>query len=207
MRVENEIETKLLSLQPDDMFIEEIAMTIKNTIMEVANNEVGVVGSRKKEVWMTDEILELMYERSRYKNKGNRKYKDIHRSIRVLIRKAKEEFHKKECKYVTEKDETLRMWKNYIQTIFASNRSSVTPDQRDELGPHITLDEVQKPIDDAKIGKTVGSDQIPTELVKLFIDNGIRNLTRFFNNIYNTGQIPNHWLQSTFIMIPKKTIP
>ncbi|XP_037931287.1 craniofacial development protein 2-like [Teleopsis dalmanni] len=93
---ENEIETKLLSFQPDDMSIEEISMKIKNTIMEVANNEVSVVRSRKKEVWMTDEILALIDERSRYKNKNNRKYKDIHRSIRVLIRKAKEEFHKKE---------------------------------------------------------------------------------------------------------------
>jgi len=32
----------------------------------------------------------------------------------------------------------------------------------------------------------------------------ITRLTKLFNTIYDTGHIPNDWLQSTFVAIPKK---
>uniref|UniRef100_A0A8D8V3E1 Craniofacial development protein 2 n=1 Tax=Cacopsylla melanoneura TaxID=428564 RepID=A0A8D8V3E1_9HEMI len=51
----------------------------------------------KKKVWMSEEILDLMDERRKYKNVNGQKYKEINRKIKNEIRKAKEKFNYEKC--------------------------------------------------------------------------------------------------------------
>ena len=56
----------------------------------------------------------------------------------------------------------------------------------------------------AKSDKALGSDEINIEAIKLLEEENTDVLVKLFNNIYDTGHIPSDWLQSTFIMLPKK---
>lgn len=65
--------------------------------------------------------------------------------------------------------------------------------------------EVQNAINKSKNRKAEGPDEIPTELLKTLTNStSITHLTELFNTIYDTGHIPNDWLQFTFVAIPKK---
>lgn len=59
----------------------------------------------------------------------------------------------------------------------------------------------------SKNRKAPGPDGIQVELLKLLGEKGMERLTALFNKIYQTGQIPREWLQSTFIPLPKKCKP
>jgi hypothetical protein len=64
---------------------------------------------------------------------------------------------------------------------------------------------VQNAINKSKNRKAEGPDKLPTELFKTLTNSTcITRLTELFNTIYDTGHIPNDWLQSTFVAIPKK---
>lgn len=56
----------------------------------------------------------------------------------------------------------------------------------------------------AKLRKAPGPDEVPSELLKLLEDEGVDLLVDLFNTIYKTGNIPEQWLTSTFITLPKK---
>lgn len=48
----------------------------------------------KKKEWMTEEILIMMEEGRKYKNKNVPKYREIHRIIRTKIKETKEKYDK-----------------------------------------------------------------------------------------------------------------
>lgn len=74
-------------------------------------------------------------------------------------------------------------------------------------GPSILVSEVEAAIRKARNRKAAGPDDIPVELLKLLDDEGIRLMTALMNRIYETGEIPSEWTQSTFIPLPKKSKP
>lgn len=105
---------------------------------------------------------------------------------------------------ISEIEEKLATWEEYIQQLFEDDRPEHHGMNNTDTGPHITKEEVQKAIDTAKNGKAVGPDKIPAEILKLFSEEGINTLTRLYNVVYDTGEIPTDWLHSTFVTIPKK---
>ncbi|XP_030746013.1 craniofacial development protein 2-like [Sitophilus oryzae] len=52
---------------------------IKDTIFEIGNKELSCKNEKKKNEWMTDEIIELMRTRREAKTTENNRYKSIHR--------------------------------------------------------------------------------------------------------------------------------
>ncbi|KAJ8938736.1 hypothetical protein NQ318_011907 [Aromia moschata] len=73
------------------------------------------------------------------------------------------------------------------------------------MKPHIiTQEEVESVIKRLKNNKAPGPDQIHGEVLKLLGPEQIKLLTNLFNKIYTGGQMPNYWLLSTFIPLPKK---
>ena len=74
-------------------------------------------------------------------------------------------------------------------------------------GPPIIKSEVLHAISTAKLKKAKGPDEIPTEIIKLINDKNMNYLLRLFNTIYDTGVIPQDWLKSTFVALPKKQHP
>jgi len=66
------------------------------------------------------------------------------------------------------------------------------------------LKEVQVAIKSAKDGKALGPHDLPADVLKLIEEQYLGPGTILFNNIYETGIIPEEWLRSTFVAIPKK---
>ena len=70
-------------------------------------------------------------------------------------------------------------------------------------GPQILKSEIEYALQNMKDGKTSGEDNIFVEYLKYMGENGQETLYKLFNQIYDTGIIPEDWLKSTFITIPK----
>jgi len=70
-------------------------------------------------------------------------------------------------------------------------------------GPQTTRSEVKQAIKLMKNGKAP-DPEIPSEIFKIMEEDTIETLTALFNRIYDTGSIPERWLASTFITLPKK---
>ncbi|XP_076384113.1 uncharacterized protein LOC143261929 [Megalopta genalis] len=114
---------------------------------------------------------------------------------------------------ICDHEQQCKEWERYINDLFddaaredAIDTQAVCENETDR-GPSILKSEVRKAIKQAKNNKVSGPDQIPTELLKLLEEENITYLTAFFNKIYNEGIIPDDWLESLFITIPKKSRP
>lgn len=104
---------------------------------------------------------------------------------------------------ILDTDSKKRVWCDYVAEMFADpsrNTSMIT----DDTGPAILKSEVLWALKAAKVGKSPGPDNVPIEILKLLEEDQLDVLTQFFNNIYETGNLPSDWLKSTFITIPKK---
>ena len=55
-----------------------------------------------------------------------------------------------------------------------------------------------------KLNKAMGPDEFNTEMIKTLEDIGIDTLHKFFNKMYDTGEIPSDMAKSIFITLPKK---
>lgn len=96
-------------------------------------------------------------------------------------------------------------WKNYAEALFWDQRTHNPANNFGNMeGPKNLESEVRYSIDCLKNGKSPGHDDIYAEVLK---QTDIKQLTYLFNVIYDSGQIPQDWLKSTFIAIPKKTNP
>lgn len=99
-----------------------------------------------------------------------------------------------------------KIWKAYINQLFEDpNRPENPPTYQTTNFLPITVDEVTRTIIGLKNGKAPGPDNIRNEFLKLLKEEDIRWLTNIFNEIYFTGIIPDVWLKSTFITLPKKS--
>ena len=78
------------------------------------------------------------------------------------------------------------------------------PSMANSDGPPILRNEVENALRKMKNGKAAGSDEITAEMLKALGDFGINKLTKLFNDIYDTGFLPDEMLASTYITLPKK---
>ncbi|XP_072377773.1 uncharacterized protein [Diabrotica undecimpunctata] len=96
-------------------------------------------------------------------------------------------------------------WENYIIELFKDdNRFYQEITFNRDTGSPILILKVQKAIDQVKRRKGSGPDEIPAELLQLLDKESVAIITSFFNKIYSRGKLPDNWLQSIFITIPKK---
>uniref|UniRef100_A0A8D8QKV4 Craniofacial development protein 2 n=1 Tax=Cacopsylla melanoneura TaxID=428564 RepID=A0A8D8QKV4_9HEMI len=73
----------------------------KEALKAAAEKVIGKKTSQAKQKWMTQDILDLMEERKRYKTittvGSQQKYRELKRKVRDLCRKRKDEFINNEC--------------------------------------------------------------------------------------------------------------
>ncbi|XP_039291049.1 uncharacterized protein LOC120352831 [Nilaparvata lugens] len=105
---------------------------------------------------------------------------------------------------VIDKDERKKVWEQYLKDLFHDLRAQ-QPVFEDDTGPKILLEEVKAAMKQMEDGKATGSDEISIELLKLMDEENMKTITNIVNHIYSTGKIPNQWLESEFIAIPKKS--
>lgn len=97
------------------------------------------------------------------------------------------------------------IWENYLRELFgdAGRKQEYPKIDKGEALP-ILKEEVIKAIKDTKNNKAPGADRITAEHFKHISDGAMGVLTQFFNAVYATGTIPEDWVTSTFIALPKK---
>lgn len=105
-------------------------------------------------------------------------------------------------KLVLDGDRLREIWRSYAEGLFEDARAENDNNYQQQLsGPEILESEVIKAVNSAKNGKSPGPDNVYAEVLKCI---SVKQLTYLFNQIYDTGQIPEDWLKSTFVTIPKK---
>lgn len=157
--------------------------------------------------WLSEKCTEIERCEMKYD------YHNMHTKIKELTNKHKSRSSSMSImdangSLVSEPSKVLETWKLYVEQLFDSDRSHVCTAGRANTGPAILKSEVENAILSLKNNKAPGPDNVRGELLKILcrMDNQfLDTLTALFNSIYNRGEIPEEWLQSTFVAIPKKT--
>ena len=149
-----------------------------------------------------------MCEKVEEKQKSNHS-KDMHDNVKIITGKQKKKnktgcIKSKDDKLLFEKDGIKKRWSEYIGDLFDDQRPPL-PSPKNLEGPRILRSEVEKAIKDSPAGKAPGEDGINAEAVKILEDFGTEKLTDLFNDIYESGHIPEDLLQSVYITLPKKS--
>ena len=110
---------------------------------------------------------------------------------------------KSDATLAVEEDEVKARWDEYIGELFFDDRpDSISLDLNTE-GPIILHQEVRAAIESMKKGKAVGEDDISLEMITALGDFGIKELTKLFNKIYDTGNVISSLCESVFVALPK----
>lgn len=104
---------------------------------------------------------------------------------------------------IIKEEDRMKVWENYIKELFSDTREEIEIGDINS-GQDINMIEIEKAISLSKKRKATGPDDIPIEIIKLMEREGKEKLVKLFNDIYNSGKIPEDWLKSTFVTIPKK---
>ena len=94
-------------------------------------------------------------------------------------------------------------WRQYIEELFRDDRGE-PPTIRSLEGPLIGKDEIRKAMKELKRGKAVGPDEISIEMILALHEQGVDVLQSIFNEVYNSGNLPEDFLKSIFVALPKK---
>ena len=105
---------------------------------------------------------------------------------------------------ITEKDDILERWTEYIEELFRDNRGGKPEIRKNIDGPKILQSDICAAVSRMKGNKARGPDGIIIEMIKVLDDCGIEKLTIMANEIYDTGKIPQDLSKSIFIALPKK---
>jgi endonuclease/exonuclease/phosphatase family metal-dependent hydrolase len=159
---------------------------------------------KAKEDWMKSQCEELeSYDHDHNAFKLHKKLKEITGTTRKASPSCLVDDSNK---IILDEKDILQTWEKYIFDTFKDNRP-VTDTFIDLHGPPIIKSEVLHAIRSSENRKACGPDDIPVEVLKLIDDHNIDYLLRLFNSIYDTGNIPQDWLKSTFMTLPKKQHP
>ena len=105
---------------------------------------------------------------------------------------------------IFEKDAILKRWSEYVEDLFSDDRPA-PPTPSNDRGPPILKDEVRKAIENTRLGKATGDDEVTTEMLKILEELGVEKSTELYNEIYESGSFPEELLMSVFITLPKQS--
>lgn len=157
---------------------------------------------RAKEEWYTKECIEI--ENLEQKHDTFALHKKIKTTTGLGYRTNLSVLTDDSGNLVNSTEEKLNVWKEYVSKLFDDVRNAKRGERQILPGPPITKQEVEKAMARMKNGKACGPDEIPVEMLKLFNEEGMDHLIKLFNTIYESGNLPEEWLTSTFIVLPKK---
>lgn len=160
---------------------------------------------KAKEKWFSEECTEI--EEMDKKHDTFAMHKKIKRSLGIGRRNNINILYDNNGKVMQSIEEKLQTWNTYIEQLFNDNRTPSGEYISNALGPPILQEEVEKAINKLKKGRACGPDEIPAEVLTLFGEVGLKSLLTLFNKIYESGKIPQDWLKSIFVTLPKKRNP
>ena len=171
------------------------------TKYKLIDKEIKKKCNEAKEAWLNEQCEEI-------ENAKVTDSKYMHNKINdISNKKASSQnncIKSKDGKILMNKADILKRWTEYIEELFYDDRGDQLEITKPMEGPPILESEVEKAIKEMNKGKAIGPDLIPVEAYEALDEKGIKKLTTLVNNIYDTGNIPNDMLTSTFITLPKK---
>uniref|UniRef100_A0A8D8SHV0 Craniofacial development protein 2 n=1 Tax=Cacopsylla melanoneura TaxID=428564 RepID=A0A8D8SHV0_9HEMI len=183
--------------------MEERRMNKGNTIeYRRLNNQIRKEIREAKEKEKTQNCLEIEAYQRMYDDFN------VHRKVKeVTGRFKRRQYGKlldKDGKIIIEQQEKKERWMQYVEELFEDDRGMMDEITGDS-GPSIMENEVEIAIKQMKEGKAAGPDNLEIEFMKLLNETGVKKLTKMYNKIYETGILPQPWLTSEFITLPKST--
>uniref|UniRef100_A0A8D8LZ42 Craniofacial development protein 2 n=3 Tax=Cacopsylla melanoneura TaxID=428564 RepID=A0A8D8LZ42_9HEMI len=155
---------------------------------------------QKREEYLNEECAEA----ERLEKVNSAKFHQKVKSLTDTKKKVSHSLLDSEGNEIFDANQMLARWKEYCQELYNDVRPELTPIQVEENEiPQITHESVRTAISKLSNNKSCGADNIPIEFVKLLTEDGITLITDMFNIIYRTGQIPEDFITSTFITLPK----
>ena len=110
-------------------------------------------------------------------------------------------------KPLTREGDILKRWQEYFEKLMNEDNDH---EKRTDLAtgairevPRVNMEEVRDAMKKMKNGKAVGSDKIPVEAWKCLGEAAVDFLTKLFNKILQSGEMPKEWMYSTLIPIFK----
>lgn len=140
----------------------------------------------------------------------------IRKALKELREKGKDWISNLKNKQVVirKRNEIQRLATDYYRTLYSDKNTNsnfeIGVQQKkaelynDEPVPPILTIEVEKAINSQKLEKAPGPDRIPNELMRGTIKEISPILAKIFNEIIQTGLIPNQWGESHIILLHKK---
>ena len=111
----------------------------------------------------------------------------------------------KNGKVLTSKDEILERWATFYEELYDDpNTCEPLPPDKDNPIPTILKSEVASAIDKLSSGKSPGIDSISAEFLKAGGDAMVQVLTKLFNLILETGEIPSTFRKALIVVLFKK---
>ena len=171
----------------------------KNVEYQQIHKEIRKMVREAKSKWIEEQCTEAQ-EMLRLHDSHS-----FHKKIKTITRSFKKQnltaLRDEDNRIILEPEKMVKHWENYISSLFRDKRDTSRNQIETESGPRILQSEVEYALKIAKNRKAPGGDNLPTEILKC-IDP--KTLTALFNEIYSSGQIPDEWLKSTFVPLPKK---
>lgn len=158
---------------------------------------------KAKEKWMDDRCTELKELQDKHD------HFNIHKKIKEVTGPRNRTIPFKMLKtnnneIISDQKDIEKEWVQYIQELFDDSRPEPSLTKQNEPPLNILVSEVTHAIKRSKTQKASGPDNIYVEMLQLLNEGNIILLTRLINKIYNLGTIPQDWLTSIFVPIPKK---
>ena len=156
---------------------------------------------KAKEQWLKEKCREL-------EDSHKRKDQTIYKNIREMTNTQRKTtptncIKSKDGKLLFEKDDIKKRWCEYTEELFADARPE-KPEPPNLEGPPILKTEVRTAIKRAKTNKAPGADGVTTEMIKALEEFGVEKLSDLYNDIYESGNLPEDFLESVFVTLPKK---
>ena len=102
--------------------------------------------------------------------------------------------------------EKLTRLKEYIEQLFEDNRSEMPEQEPAVKGEKTEVKEVVEAIQNLKNREAIEPDELHGEVLEMPLKDKdtLVTMAKFFNKIYDRGVLPQDWLKSNFVTLPKK---
>ena len=154
-----------------------------------------------KEEWLKNECAEIEKGKETDSKAMHKRIKDLTGAKTCSSSGC---IRSKDGTIITEKEDILERWTEYIEELFRDNRGGKPEIRKNIDGPKILQSEIRAAVSRMKGNKARGPDGIVIEMIKALDDFGIEKLTIMANEIYDTGKIPQDLSKSIVIALPKK---
>ncbi len=170
------------------------------------NNQLRRETDKAREQWWNEQCTEL--EQLQNQGKHDKVYERIKR-LTQNKRSTVTAIRDRDGIVLTNPEEVRNRWKEYIEELYADSEprnewNETTANNIDDEGPELLPSEIEAAVQELKVNKSEGIDNIPAEMIKNLGKEGKKELVRLCQDIYNNGTWPEEFLETVMIPIPKK---